>query len=415
MTGPGVAPFDAAAYPGPRPEGPVLVHHGRVRRVAVDGPAETPIRPIADPDTAAEVGHGRVADDPSVLAALHEVRWSVAYGSNASPGRLVSKHLTVEGALLLPARLCGWVPAFEGRRTGYGAVPLTLVPRAGAVTDTWVLGVPPGATDLLDLTEGRTETLEEEAVGGGTPAGAGTDGVHAAPPGSYRLGGVGEVAVADRFRLVTGFAYLPGPDTSVQVDEDGAWRTWPEVDQHGATEHLERGGPTTAAPHVASPVIGPWPATPLRDLPLFVYGSLRPGRTAWHRIADRVRHLGPTHARGQLHDSGAGWPAATIEGSRPAARRGNARDEGVRAVDGPDDDARRGGEVHGDLLEIAPGVDVPGLLAELDDYEGAPDLFERRAVPVVGAAGPRWALTYVWAGPRLPGRPLPGGAWPPAG
>src|SRR5690606_38322861 len=138
--------------------------------------------------------------------------WVVAYGSNASPGRLVDKRLDRRGAWLLPAEVRGWVAAFEHRHTGYGSVPLTLVPEAGARLDTWVLGVHVDDLPTLDRSEGRLAGDASGAAGG--PA---RDDARQAPPGAYRLGSVGEVVVAGRWRLPDGLAYLPGPRTRVQV------------------------------------------------------------------------------------------------------------------------------------------------------------------------------------------------------
>ncbi len=224
--------FDPAAYPGPRPDGPVLVRWGR-------------IEPI----------------DPDGLDAFVAYRFSVAYGSNASPARLVQKGLDRDGALLLPAVLRDHVAGYEQRRTGYGSVPLTLLPQPGATMVTWVLGVPAAATDLLDRTEGR--------VAGPAPTAVGVEeaGGRFAAPGTYRLGHVGPVTVADRWCLADGIAYLPGSGTRVQLDPDGGWRTWPAIDQAAAARHVESGGPARAAPPPADVVDGPWPTTPLRRLP----------------------------------------------------------------------------------------------------------------------------------------------------
>lgn len=219
--------FDPARYPGGRPDGPVLVtDHAQV-----------------------PIGADEVADRT-------DVRWVVAYGANASPDRLRDKGLTGPGALLFPARLEGWVAAFEARVTGYGAVPLTLVPEPGARTDTWVLGVHRDLVGVLDRTEGR--------VPGGAPPrvdpGAGS--ARHAPPGTYQLGRVGPVDIAGGWVLPDGLAYLPGPSTEVQCSEDG-WRTWPTHDQAAARRHVAVGGSSSPAFWLREPVFGSWPATPL--------------------------------------------------------------------------------------------------------------------------------------------------------
>jgi len=225
----------------------VLVLDGEVVPLELDGPPDAPLRP-ADPGT---------LPDPIRVLQPGVARFCVAYGSNASPLRLRDKELTAQGALLLPARVKGWVAAYEARRTGYGAVPLTFVPCPGAVTPTWVLGLPAALLPRLDRSEGR--------VPHGPPAEREPDDAdhRRAPPGTYQLGRVGDVEVADRFLLPDALAYLPGPWTRVQVTDDGAWRTWPQYDQASAAAHVDRGGDALLAPPVEHPLLGDWPRTPL--------------------------------------------------------------------------------------------------------------------------------------------------------
>lgn len=290
-------------------------------------------------------------------------RWSVAYGANACPDRLVDKGLDARGALLLPAVLEGWEPVFEGRRTAYGAVPLTLVPAPGRRLSTWVLGVHEDDTDRLDRSEGR-RALEVQAPG-------------------YRLGHVGDVAVADRFVVPDALAYVPGPATRVQRLGD-AWRRWPDHDQPAAVRHLDDGGELVTPPRPAPEVVGDWPATPLRPLALFVYGTLCPGAPAWELVAGLVEVLGPATTRGCVHDTGNGWPAAHADGH---------------------------GTVHGVLLRPVDARAGAELLRRTDDYEGAPRLFVRTAVRVDGPTERTWAAAYLWASGEPPGRPLPSGRW----
>lgn len=215
-------------------------------------------------ELAADPPHLRVADgaDATVpgLPVLEPegAVFGVAYGSNASPARLMDKELTGRGAVLLPARVRGFVAAFEARRTGYGAVPLTLVPAPGAVTDTWVLGLPRELLPGLDRTEGR--------VPDGMPAEREPDDAdpRRAPPGTYQLGRVGDVEVAGRWLLPQVPAYLPGPWTRIQITACGTWRTWPEHGQDAAAAHVDRGGPSCPAPPVTDPILGDWPPTPLQ-------------------------------------------------------------------------------------------------------------------------------------------------------
>lgn len=198
-------------------------------------------------------------------------RWCVAYGSNASPLRLEDKGLDVDGAVLLPAELRDHVPAFEPRRTSYGSVPLTLVREPGAVTATWVLGLPEHLLDRLDVTEGRDPRdvdLDPRTAGNqdevGTEAAVRTDdGLLVAPPGTYRLARVGTVRVAEVLEVEDAVAYVPGPATRAQVLDDGSWRTWPASDQQEAADHVDRGGPARSVPPPVDVVTGPWPANRL--------------------------------------------------------------------------------------------------------------------------------------------------------
>lgn len=249
----GGSTFDPATYPGPRSDGPVLVHRGEVHALALRHDATSPDHlelPGALP--------------PALSRLVPAWRWSVAYGANASPSRLIAKGLDVAGAVLLPAEVTGWVAAFEQRCTAYGSVPLTLVPADGARIDTFVLGLPPGSTRLLDRSEGRVDGY----AGGAAPPIAPSDPAdgHVAPPGTYVLGVIGEVVVAGRWVLRDALAYLPGRGTRIQVDADGAPRTWPGSDQTAARAHVTAGGASRPAPPPATPVVGAWPPTPLAAL-----------------------------------------------------------------------------------------------------------------------------------------------------
>lgn len=356
----GAAPpcFDPVSYPGPRPAGPVLVRAGRARPLQLGGPSTRPYTgPVA----------GQVPEP------LH---YSVAYGSNACVERLVDKGLDEPGAVLLPARMRGWATAFVARRTDYGSVPLTLVPGgADAVTDTWVLGLPGQALATLDRTEHRQAAAA-------TPPAAPSTGE------GYVLGRIGPVAVADRYLLRDALAYRPAPGTRLLCDASG-WLTWPEHDQGHARSAREHGAPTVEAPGVERVEAGRWPSTPLEDLPLFVYGTLRPGCSAWDHVADLVEVVGPARTVGRLYDTPHGWPAADLEAD---------------------------GEVHGTLLAPRGPRAAVELVARVDAYENAPQLFRRRAVVVRDPQGQRaWAMAYQWADGAPPGGQLPDGRWPAGG
>lgn len=325
--------FDPATYPGRPPEGPTLVRRGGRHTVRVDGTADAPLS-VPSGIAGAEVL------EPGA------VRWSLAYGSNADPDRLVDKGLDQKGAVLLPASVLGHRRVWEARRTtSTGAVPLTLGTAPGIRLDTWVLGVHVDDTAALDRSEGRGS--------------------------NYALGRVGPVAVSDRFLIADALAYGPTGRTSL-VSIEARPATYPEVDQAAAgvltddaTTARLRGEP------LRDPHEGPWPETPLEDLPLFVYGTLRPGGRYWPQVEDLVEVVGEASCPGSVVPTRFGWPAADLSGS---------------------------GRFDGVLLQPRGPAEARDLVAVTDEIEGAPTLFRRRAMPVRVGGIDRWALVYEFAG-----------------
>ena len=112
------------------------------------------------------------------------------------------------------------------------------------------------------------------------------------------------------------------------------------------------------------------------DLPLAVYGTLRPGGRAYEAFgpAQRTRHLGPCRIAGRIVDLG-GYPGLLVG------------DEAVA----------------GDLL----GFDDPALLDELDAYEG--EGYVRATVRLVEPEGE--ALVWLWQGSIEGAQPVPGNDW----
>ena len=350
--------FDPASYPGPRPAGPVLVRHGEVCPLGVGGPSTWPYSGQAAPAVPSPLSH------------------SVAYGANACPERLIDKTLDDPGAVLLPARMRGWAPVFQARSTHYGSVPLTLIPEEeGRIRDTWVLGVHETCLETLDRTEGRLwrpDPLDPQRT------------VATAVSGGYVLGRIGPVAVAERYVLADALAYLPAPGNRLLCGDAGPL-IWPEHDQASARAALDGGAPTAAAPRAERVEQGDWPPTELEDLPLFVYGSLRPDGAAWRLVSELVEVLGEARTTGRLHDTGHGWPAADLDTD---------------------------GRVHGVLLEPRDTRAAVELVETVDAYEVAPELFCRRAVVTeTPTGGWVWAMAYGWADGRPPGPAVPGGWW----
>lgn len=126
-----------------------------------------------------------------------------------------------------------------------------------------------------------------------------------------------------------------------------------------------------------------------RRLPIFVYGTLRPGASSYERLlAGRTQKEQPAWMRGLLF-----W---VKEENYPYL------------TEGP-------GRVRGELIDLQP-EDYEALLAALDrfeDYHPArpqASLYLRRPAEVTLANGEtRPAWVYVWNGPDGAGEPLPGG------
>lgn len=340
--------FDPSSYPGRPPSGPTLVYQGRTWPLDVRGDTERPLD--GDP-----VPLGAPTLDPG------RVRWSLAYGANADPDRLVDKALDVNGAVVLPASVLGWARGWEARRTlSTGAVPLTLIPAPRRRLDVRVLGVHVDDVALLDASEGR-----------GT---------------NYALGRVGPVSVANRFLLRDALAYGPTAATRLLTAGPGP-ATFPEVDQAQALAlEADPHRVTVATDPVPRPVDGAWPTTDLDDLPLFVYGTLQPGRQRWDQISDLVEVVGPAATAGRVTATFYGYPAVELGGR---------------------------GQVHGTLLRPVGPRAARELVSRCDAIEDAPSLFQRRAAPVRVEDGWTWAIVYVWnpgQGPP-PGSHVPDGRW----
>lgn len=112
-------------------------------------------------------------------------------------------------------------------------------------------------------------------------------------------------------------------------------------------------------------------------MPLFVYGSLRPGMPLWHVIRDHVVDRTAATVAGRLHwHEGHEWPLLT---------------EGDRVV-------------HGDLLQLTPGDAVRRVIVDEELAYG----YDARWISVTTAAGTEQAIALVWAhasevGPEITG------------
>ncbi|MCC6765175.1 MAG: gamma-glutamylcyclotransferase [Deltaproteobacteria bacterium] len=109
-----------------------------------------------------------------------------------------------------------------------------------------------------------------------------------------------------------------------------------------------------------------------RELPLFLYGSLRKGESGAHVIAADVVRRAPARTRGRLLDLKAPYPGAVF---------------------GPDE-----GWLAGEIVWIEPSR-FRAALDHVDEYENVPFLFRRIAVTVEteGQTVEAWAFTYTHA------------------
>ncbi|MEV4950289.1 gamma-glutamylcyclotransferase family protein [Streptomyces sp. NPDC053755] len=151
--------------------------------------------------------------------------------------------------------------------------------------------------------------------------------------------------------------------------------------------------------------------TAARELPFFVYGTLRPGQYN-HGLFLRGRTAGEEPALlpgARLYD-GPGYPYAVAAGT---AEGGDGGGDG-RTGDGPV--AVPG--IAGDLVTAAPGAygELLGVLDRLEEYRGPGhprNLYERVERTVVrlrdGVSVPAWV--YLAAPGALPGPVIPGGDW----
>jgi gamma-glutamylcyclotransferase (GGCT)/AIG2-like uncharacterized protein YtfP len=106
-------------------------------------------------------------------------------------------------------------------------------------------------------------------------------------------------------------------------------------------------------------------------VPLFVYGSLRPGMALWEAIRAHVIRSRPATLRGRLFwDAGGEWPVLVLG------------DDGA-------------GLVRGELLSLQPGDEVNRVIVDEELLYG----YDARWLPVATDEGELDALVLVWNRP----------------
>ncbi|WP_404434062.1 gamma-glutamylcyclotransferase [Microbacterium lacus] len=118
---------------------------------------------------------------------------------------------------------------------------------------------------------------------------------------------------------------------------------------------------------------------PTESIPLFVYGSLRPGMALWPEIRDHVITAEPATAQGRLvWHSGGEWPLL---------------------LDGND-------LVQGDLVHLHPGAAPNAVLVDEELRFG----YDARWIPVTLRDGTQVdALVFIWPRDSEVGAPIAGG------
>ncbi|GAA0482904.1 gamma-glutamylcyclotransferase family protein [Streptomyces sp. NPDC046215] len=131
------------------------------------------------------------------------------------------------------------------------------------------------------------------------------------------------------------------------------------------------------------------------QLPVFVYGTLRPGQSNYGRfLHGRTAAEEPARMRGAVLYEGPGYPYAVTDPS---------------------------GEIHGELISLA-AAHHGAVLASLDRLEGHARgsthhyvRVERTVLPAAGGAVRAWvylAADALARRLRAVGTPIPGGSWP---
>ncbi|WP_433800110.1 gamma-glutamylcyclotransferase family protein [Actinomycetospora sp. CA-084318] len=177
-------------------------------------------------------------------------------------------------------------------------------------------------------------------------------------------------------RLDPVLGYWPAAPLRAPLLVDGAPVRVRDVPQAAARDLV--GEPAGVPPDAATVVPDGCPDP--RDWPdrVFVYGTLQPGASAWWRLAPSARGSTPAVARGRVHDTGYGYPAL-VAGS---------------------------GTAHGHVVTL---TDPARALPALDAYEG-PD-YRRERVVVYRAAKAELAWAWLWDSPPPSDWPTVTGSW----
>ncbi|MGW4115547.1 gamma-glutamylcyclotransferase [Actinosynnema sp. NPDC004786] len=350
----------AEPYPGARP-GHCFVHlDGAGWPVTPDPGADSGWRVAPDGEDLDEwlARHG----EPPLAGRMPVL----AYGSNANPAKVtwLREELGLTGpAVVLRARCDGLAAVWAaGLRKTDGQRPATLAAAPGVEEEHAVWFATAEQLRVLDRCEGR--------------------GLR------YRLVRVhtGRVTLFNGAVVDSVLAYTGAGTRRMPLLVNGRPVRCADVDQRGARRLGGRpadGDGLDVTPVHGDPSPDDWPDR------LFVYGTLRPGSTAWPLVAPFVVGAPePARLPGALHDTGRGYPAL-----RPAPE-----------TSGPNASRHPFGQaaVPGHVLRLERPEEA---LPALDEYEGD----EYRRVRVALPDG-RMCWTYLWTAP-VAGMPLLPDGW----
>jgi len=296
----------------------------------------------------------------------------LTFGSNHCPTKItwLRDHLGLTGpVVVLRAEVRGVVAVWAaGLRARDGARPATLALSDRGHTETHAVWMAtPAQVAVLDVCEGRGERYHLVRL-------------HAA-----------RIRTDDAAALDDPWTYWPVDGRRAPLLVDGVPVRCAEVGQQDARDLV--GTPAPLPARAVTPVAGaPEPDTWPRRV--FVYGTLRPGRSAWWRLAPHAVTTEPAGCAGQVHETGRGYPAL---------------------VPGP-------GRAVGTVVTLAdPAAALPGLdayegpeyrrargVAYLDSTSASPEAPTRSSEGGDGRGTPCWM--WVWDSP-VPDGPAGGNPW----
>ena len=335
--------FPARPYPGTRPD---------CSFVHADG-IGWPLRSVpgtdwrwALTDTGDDLDEWLAARDAPPLAARIPV---LAYGSNANPAKItwLREHLGLSGPVVALRVSCDGLAAVwaMGRRVVDTQRSATLVAEPGRVEWHAMWLATAEQVRVLDVCEGRDVRYRLVRLDSGT------------------------VTTEDGIVLPGVLAYTGAGVQRAPVVVDGSVVRCADVPQAVAADLVGEAGPDglPVTPVAGVPSPDDWPNH------LFVYGTLRPDSTAWHRLRPYVAgEPVATRVTGTLYDTGRGYPAF----------------------------CRGSSAVSGWTVTLRTPASA---LAELDEYEGD----EYRRVRVIDSAG-ELCWVYLWVTSMVGMRPLSG-------